>query len=155
MVSVFVIIYHTKKSNSPEIRYMSASYVINVNHLTEVVGFCDYVFVGYVKGMTGTRYDDSIPHTCYDVTVLNNIKGDLPLDTAVKVQKTGGLTKDSSQCFLMKGDSLPKTGGYYIFAVKNSNEDGLYTACGVHTTAFIDPVDIKMKFHLKGETVSF
>lgn len=143
IVSVFAIgTQITKNKKPPETKYISASYAFDINDLRKLVGCCSNVFVGYVEEMTGTSYDASLPRTCYDVTVVDNIKGELPLDSVVKVQKTGGLTKDSSAYVIFEDDSLPEAGNYYLFSVKFSEGDDFYVASGINTSALIDDVNI-------------
>ncbi|MGB8452487.1 MAG: hypothetical protein WCD89_09150 [Anaerocolumna sp.] len=68
--------------------------------------------------MTGTDYSSNFPETRYNVKVINNIKGELPLDTTVQVDKEGGISEDSS-CYILYGnDFLPEEGEYYIFNVR-------------------------------------
>lgn len=144
IASTLIFIVYNKNNEpaeTPVIDYVSPSYVIDVNNLSELVGFCSNVFVGYVEEMTGTNYDASIPRTCYDVTVIDNIKGELPINTKVQVQKSGGLTEDSSSYILFENDSMPSVGKYYIFTVKDSDGDGVYVASGPNTTALINDVD--------------
>lgn len=125
-----------------ETKYISHMYVVDMDKPEEVVGLCSNVFVGYVENMKDTTYRYDIPYTRYNVRVTKNIKGDLPLDTTVLVNKEGGISEDLSYNLLNENDSLPEVGKYYIFNVLERTEDGSYTAAGVNTTILIDDIDM-------------
>lgn len=123
-------------------KYISASYAVDMNSPEEVVGICSNVFVGYVEEKTDTYYISHFPYTRYHVKVIKNIKGDLPLDTTVYVNKEGGISEDSSCYVLYKNDFLPDEGGYYVFNVRERMEDGSYTASGVNTVILLNDIDM-------------
>ena len=105
------------------------SFSIDYSDLNAVVGDADYVFVGTVASEEGTVYKDAVtvetddgktrevsgPYTNYTVNVTKNIKGNLVTDTAIPIQKSGGLSEDGSQYFVYEGDELPVVGNEYIF----------------------------------------
>lgn len=126
-----------------ETKYMSACFVVNMDSPEEVVGFSDNVFVGYVEEMTDTYYSHGFPYTRYSVNVINNIKGELPLDTTVCVNKAGGISEDSSCYILYENDFLPDVGRCYIFTVNKTLEGDSYTASGMNTTVLIDDIDMQ------------
>lgn len=125
-----------------ETKYLSPSYVVDMDKPEEVIGICNNVFVGYVESMKDTYYISDLPYTRYNVRVIKNIKGDLPLDTTVLVNKEGGVSEDLSYNILFENDSLPDEGKYYIFNVRERTEDGSYTASGMNTTILIDDIDM-------------
>lgn len=135
----------SKKSDvtNLETKYLSPFYAVDMDNPEEVVGFCTNVFVGYVEEMTDTYYISNIPYTRYDVRVINNIKGELPLDTTVQVNKEGGISEDLSYYMLIENDFLPSEGEYYIFNVRERIEDGSYTASGVNTAVLINDIDMQ------------
>ena len=49
------------------------------------------------------------------MNVTKNIKGNLVTDTAIPIQKSGGLSEDGSQYFVYEDDELPVVGNEYIF----------------------------------------
>ena len=63
----------------------------------------------------GKTREVSGPYTNYTVNVTKNIKGNLVTDTAIPIQKSGGLSEDGSQYFVYEGDELPVVGNEYIF----------------------------------------
>ena len=102
-----------KPSTSDEIKtsYLRGTFSIDYSDLNAVVGDADYVFVGTVASEEGTVYKDAVtvetddgktrevsgPYTNYTVNVTKNIKGNLVTDTAIPIQKSGGLSEDGSQ----------------------------------------------------------
>lgn len=120
-----------KPSTSDEIKtsYLRGTFSIDYSDLNAVVGDADYVFVGTVASEEATVYKDAVtvetddgktrevsgPYTNYTVNVTKNIKGNLVTDTAIPIQKSGGLSEDGSQYFVYEGDELPVVGNEYIF----------------------------------------
>lgn len=148
--STFLIIamsfYRYSKKNditNLDITYVSASYAVDMTNPKEVVGLCSNVFVGYIEEMTETYYISDFPYTRYNVKVISNIKGELPLDTTVRINKEGGIAKDESSYIFLQNDSLPEEGKYYIFNVRKRIEDDSYTASGINTVILIDDVNIQ------------
>jgi hypothetical protein len=137
-----------------ETKYVSVCYVVDMNVPEQVVGLSSNVFIGYVKEMTDTCYISNFPYTRYDVKVIDNIKGELPLDTTVCVNKEGGISEDSSCYLLFENDFLPDEGNYYIFNVRERIEDGSYTASGINTVVLIDDIDISNSLNSKQELVN-
>ncbi len=133
----------TNDVKSLDTKYMSACYVVDMNSPEEVVGLCSNVFVGYVEQMTDTYYDNHFPYTRYNVKVIKNIKGDLPLDTTVHVNKEGGISEDSSCYVLYENDFLPDEGKYYVFNVRERKEDSSYTASGINTAILLNDIDMQ------------
>ena len=104
-----------KPSTSDEIKtsYLRGTFSIDYSDLNAVVGDADYVFVGTVASEEGTVYKDAVtvetddgktrevsgPYTNYTVNVTKNIKGNLVTDTAIPIQKSGGLSEDGSLFF--------------------------------------------------------
>lgn len=122
--------------------YLHASFDINVDNSKEVVGFADYVFVGFVEEMTGTDYKFPVtketedgpkelksPYTNYSIKVLDNIKGNLKKDVSIPLQKSGGLSEDKSTYFLFEDDSLPQKGKVYVFTA-TAEQDGSLLVSG-------------------------
>ncbi len=108
--------------------YLHGSFRIDVYDQSALVGDADYVFAGRVEEQTDTEYKFSVvgetsdgpvelssPYTNYSVTVLKNIKGELIQDSAIPVQKAGGLEKDKSTSFVYEDDVLPEAGEIYVF----------------------------------------
>ncbi|MDR2525119.1 MAG: hypothetical protein LBC83_02830 [Oscillospiraceae bacterium] len=113
------------------------SYVININNAEEVAGFVDYVFVGRVEKQMDARYEDvferesedgektlvGAPYTLYEVTVLENLKGNLKVNEPIRIEKEGGISMDGKFLSVAEGDSLPEEGSLFVFAV-SAGADG-------------------------------
>ncbi len=126
------------KSGEVPTSYLHASFDINVDNPKEVVGFADYVFVGFVEEMTGTDYKFPVtketedgpkeltsPYTNYSIKVLDNIKGNLQKDVSIPIQKSGGLSEDKSIYLLYEDDSLPQKGKAYVFTAATQPDGSL------------------------------
>lgn len=125
------------------VNYLRNSYIIDVNNPAELVGDADYVFVARVDNLTGTTYrfpsmviDDNgkdtevtTPFTNYQVTIIQNIKGELVSDRPISLQKKGGISKDKKMYTLPEGDFLPEEGKIYIFFAY-AQEDGSLLVSG-------------------------
>jgi len=109
--------------------------IINYNIPEQVVGLADYVFIGYVEEELDTEYRipeddvDGAPLTSYSVTVVENMKGVLTQETAVEIQKLGGIAKNGKYISLMEDDFLLEVGELYLFSEEGWDNGLLY--CGV------------------------
>lgn len=133
----------TSNVKSLDTQYISPSYVVDMNNPKEVVGSSSNVFIGYIEEMTDTYYISNLPYTRYNVKVINNIKGELPIDSTVRVNKEGGISENSSYYILLENDFLPDEGEYYIFNVRERSEDGSYTASGINSVVLINDIDMQ------------
>ncbi|WP_249595677.1 cell surface protein [Peribacillus frigoritolerans] len=115
---------------------MDGTFAVDVDDRNETVGDADYVFIGRVDEDVDTLYKDpvtietsdgakevSTPYTNYQVTVLQNIKGDLVTDTSIPIQKAGGINEDGSSVVLYEDDTLPEEGKSYVF-LAYAQDDG-------------------------------
>ncbi|MDF2801142.1 MAG: putative rane protein [Anaerocolumna sp.] len=121
--------------------YVHPIYIIDMSKPEEVVGLATNVFIGYIEEIIDTSYDWSIPYTHYNVKVINNIKGELPVDSIIKINKEGGISKDLSHYILHENDSLPNVNEYYVFNVIET-EDNSYVASGINMIVPIDEINI-------------
>ena len=139
--------------NKIKTSYLRGSFSIDYNNLNEVVGDADYVFLGtianeegtvykytsIIEREDGTTYEVSSPYTNYSVNVLENIKGHLVTDTAIPIQKAGGLSKDGTEYYIYEGDFLPTVGNSYIFFAY-AQPDGSLLISGPVSNISIDNV---------------
>lgn len=78
--------------------------------------------------MEGTEYKDPVtvetadgskevsdPYTNYRVSVVENIKGELKTDSAIPLQKQGGVSQDNKSVVLFEEDVLPAQGETFVF----------------------------------------
>ena len=117
------------------IRYMNASYAIDIENPKEVVGFGDYVFVAKINEEIETEYRDVVefkgktiatPYTVYSVTVIDNLKGKIKRNTPIEFEKFGGINMDNKSISLLDGDELLEEGKYYIL-VASAESNGKLT----------------------------
>lgn len=126
-------------------------FAIDTNDPHQLVGFADYYFVAEVINQVGTNHKDPIilegekemafPYTNYKVKVLNNIKGELPLDEEIVVTKAGGVSRDG-ETFLYEGDALLEEGKTYIITA-SVQEDGSLLISGPNSSKEYDPASIE------------
>lgn len=105
----------SKITDNIPINYIDGVNAFDASNLSEVVGFCDYVFVGKVNSELGNVYNSIFPKTQYNVTVIDDIKGNLSSYGEVTINKVGGLSEDKSEIILSENDFLPEQGEIYIF----------------------------------------
>jgi hypothetical protein len=116
--------------------------VIDIDDPREVSGFVDFVFVGKVEKENGIKYEavynretvsgaktTGNPYTGYDITVMENVKGDLKTNDTMLFWKSGGLSMDGKYITLQEEDFLPEAGQVYMFYA-NAWEDGTLRILG-------------------------
>lgn len=127
------------------------SFSIDVDDPATTVGDADYVFIGYVDSLEGTTYkhrvtletadgsrEVSSPYTDFQVTVIENIKGELVTDTSLPVQKSGGVSEDGSSLVLYEDDVLPEVGFTYVFLAYGQRDDGSLLVSGPNSSPAIE-----------------
>lgn len=112
--------------------------IFDTSDKAQYVGYSDYVFVGKVEKITyGGRYSGntyypggsifsgkaSTPYTEYEVSVLQNIKGQLKTDSTVSVKKHAGINTGTNTLTILPGDIMPVEGEEYVFLTR-ATEDG-------------------------------
>ena len=122
------------------INYVYPSYAYTFATPEETVGIADYVFVAKVNSIKRTDYrnpvtkevvaDGSVtkttydPYTIYDITVIENIKGELIKNENIELEQRGGLEKDGKSYTFMENMGLLNVGEYYIILALASDTDG-------------------------------
>jgi hypothetical protein len=109
-----------------DVKYYTASFVIDETDLTQVTTYASYVFIAKVISYDKTEYlngDAELPLTFYSVQVLENIKGNLITDENIELKKAGGLIKNSTKFSICQDDILPEQGGTYLFAAVIFDDD--------------------------------
>ena len=151
-IAVFFIFF--KPNTSIDTVYSQSSYVIDVEDLSAMAGFADYVFVGTVLSNAGTHYNNGIapsekddhifalPYTDYVVKVIENIKGSLKTDTELKITKSGGLSEKGDSVYIPENDVLPEEGRIYVFFA-NANVDGGILVSGMNSNLEIADALVK------------
>ncbi|MFJ7467253.1 cell surface protein [Peribacillus frigoritolerans] len=131
---------------------MDGTFAVDVDDPNETVGDADYVFIGRVDEDVDTLYKDpvtiktsdgtkevSTPYTNYQVTVLQNIKGDLVTDTSIPIQKAGGINEDGSSVVLYEDDALPEEGQSYVF-LAYAQDDGSLLVSGPNSNEYVEGI---------------
>ncbi|MBL3641714.1 cell surface protein [Bacillus sp. RHFB] len=131
---------------------MDGTFAVDVDDPNETVGDADYVFIGRVDEDVDTLYKDpvtietsdgakevSTPYTNYQVTVLQNIKGDLVTDTSIPIQKAGGINEDGSSVVLYEDDTLPEEGKSYVF-LAYAQDDGSLLVSGPNSNEYVEGI---------------
>ncbi|MGE7903314.1 hypothetical protein ACQKNS_02755 [Peribacillus sp. NPDC094092] len=77
------------------------------------------------------------PYTNNLITVIENIKGKLKKNTAIPMQKSGGITEEKDMYILYEDDFLPEEGKFYIFNTYNQ-PDGSILINGPNSNLEID-----------------
>ena len=130
-------------------------YAIDIDDPAEAAGVADHVFVGVVaaKGATEYRTDGcppafaretdftGNPYTPYEITVLENLKGDLKTGITVPVLKKGGPAEDGKSMSLCPGDFLPEEGQTLILYVHVRDDGTLEIFTGKNNPKLLDAAD--------------
>lgn len=125
-----------KNNTSLKLVPVSYSYVIDIDNPSEISGHVDLVFVGRVEKQKDVVYENifdretengtkttGTPYTNYDITVLENLKGNLKSNETVPILKEGGVSMDGKHLILGEGDFMPKKGDVCVFFI-SVQEDG-------------------------------
>ena len=94
----------------------------DLKNTTQVVDFSDHVFVGVVEKYIRTNTGD-FPETIYLVRVVENLKGELEINSKVEVTKVGGLNASNRRYVLFSDDILPRVGATYIFSARSTEDE--------------------------------
>lgn len=78
----------------------------------KAVGAVDYVFVAKINSIKKILYRDYEPYTVYDITILENIKGNLLTD--ITLTQMGGISKSKKEYILPSDTKLLKQGKTYL-----------------------------------------
>jgi hypothetical protein len=113
-----------------------ADYLIDIDNPSVVAGFVDFVFVGKVEKQNGVKYESvstretengsktsGRPYTSYDITVLENLKGNLKPNDTLVLWKAGGISMDGKYISIEEDDFLPSAGDVCVFYA-TAEEDG-------------------------------
>ncbi len=147
IVGVSSLLYFGKE---PKINYIHQDSAINLDDPYILVGSKDYVFVcqvlevyDYVREKESRNFPESIQDgtDCYtecQIRILENIKGNLPLNQPLTCYKPGGyISKWKNLVSLYEYDIPVEKGGYYIFTGL-ALEDGTLVCGGYNGTAALE-----------------
>ncbi len=105
----------------------------------KAVGVCEYVFVAKIDKILRTEYKNEIemetglnqyttvsdPYTIYQITVVQNIKGNMVTNEPIEYMQYGGLNKDGKSYNFFEGCSLFNVGEYYILISSPFEDNGI------------------------------
>jgi len=127
-------------NNNLPIDYYAASYAYSLATPEKAIGGTDYTFIAKVNGIVRTEYRHPVevpdspdgsrtkivydPYTIYDVTVIENIRGNLIKTKNIEIEQAGGLNKDGKYYIFPENTGLLNIGEYYIFSTLSSIIDG-------------------------------
>lgn len=91
----------------------------------------DYIFIAKINSILRTEYRNHVevevglgqtiiekdPYTIYDITVIENLKGNLITDTSIEFVQYGGINEDGTSYSLLENSSLLNIGEYYLLMV--------------------------------------
>ena len=128
---------------------MCIDYVFDVSDIEKNAGWADYIFVAEVNKVRGVRYSDvwlserlylhSEPRTEYEITVKQNLKGNLKTDEPITLFKGEGVYLHHKLTNLYQGDMLPDEGHCYLI-LASAGEDGEIYTHGNHGNDYLCPV---------------
>ena len=154
---LFVVWFNYKPSKITYFKGCIES-AIDINNLQELIGVNDYVFVGYVEEIYDYNHDRFFhnfpeiidyyggPFTECRVTVMECIKGNIPVGETLSYYKVGGVTGlrtsiylDVEEDYIEQGyaDYYPEEGKYYIFRGM-AHPDGTITGGGTFSTDLLE-----------------
>lgn len=161
--SLILVLTFTSCGKEESSEQTTEDFAVDTRDPHELVGFADYYFVAEVISQIDTEYRDPIiieggkeitfPYTNYKVKVLNNIKGELPLDEEIVVTKAGGVSQDGEP-FLYEGDALLEESKTYIITA-SAQEDGSLLISGPNSSKEYDPKNIEKYQDIYDNEVKF
>lgn len=156
LFSLFIVLVSvscSKESDKKEIKisHINATFAVDVDSPYELVGFSDYYFICEIISQKDTEYRDPItietendseevssPYTNYEVKVIKNIKGDLPLDENITITKAGGVA-ENGDLILYENDSLLETGKFYSITA-SAQPDGSLLVSGPNSSQIFESI---------------
>lgn len=133
-IPIFTIIFFNNKEDNLKtykglpVTYESASYRYDTTNPKIAVGVSDYVYIAKVNKILKTDYRNPIevsdgligkktvtdPYTIYEIEVIKNIKGNLPLNKKLNLVQYGGINEDEKSYTFLEGGYLLENNTYYL-----------------------------------------
>ncbi len=102
----------------PEYQEIASSYAFDVSDINKIMENIDCSFVALIEKELRTDYDNwAMPTTIYAVKVMENIKGELPVNRTIEIAKYGGLSEDKKTYFANSDDVSLEIGKLYVMNV--------------------------------------
>lgn len=129
-LSIAIIIYGNKENEKLPVYWSSATWMYDTSTPETAIGISNYAFVAKIDKILRTEYKNPVevevtadgkttqtiydPHTIYELTVVDNIKGQLVTNKPIELMQYGGLNKDGKSYTLLANTELLIPGNYYI-----------------------------------------
>lgn len=145
-----ILLFLYSVNQSPKTFDTSGISVINANILEERIGLADYVFIGYVdsKGDSFEKFK-GMPLTSYNITVVENIKGNIKKNSSLDMLKDGGVTDDGKYLIINENDFMPETGEYYLFIAAGQSDGNILITSQEEFSNYDSKSDIKSSSEYK------
>lgn len=107
----------------------SAMWLYDTSTPEKAMGISDYAFVAKINKVLKTEYKNSVmletslngknktvydPYTVYEITIIENIKGEIITNKPIELMQYGGLNYDGKSYTLLENSELLIPGNYYI-----------------------------------------
>lgn len=129
-------------------------FAVNTDDQRALVGFADHYFIATVKATERTDYRNEVsvesnggrtrsisePYTTYTVSVVRNVKGELPTGRDIQVTKAGGVSKDGKSVVVYEDDALLEAGATYAL-LASVQPDGSLLIAGPNSSERIGEAD--------------
>ena len=153
IVSISVVIFNINKPSKTYEDYnekyghlprneVFTDYVVNMGNTEIVVDFYPYVFIAKVNKIIGTDYREPIeieitpdgsvtetiykPYTLYDISVIENIKGEIIKNENIIIEQAGGVSQNHDYIDFSKNEEFLRENYYYILLPYSPTDtDGL------------------------------
>lgn len=146
LISIILLVFNnivlTDRSNSRElpIYYTHSTYLHDTGTPEAAITVADYAFIAKINNIERTEYRHPVeielnadgsrtktiysPYTIYNITVIENIKGNLTTEKNIELEQVGGLDKGSNFYTFPEGTGLLNIGEYYILLAYAPFENG-------------------------------
>lgn len=137
--SILVLIKNDNNKELPIYR-SSATYLHDTSTPENAIGDAAYAFIAKINGINRTEYRNPVqmetdaagtksktvygPYTIYDITVIENLKGNLVLNQSIELEQMGGIGENKEAYYFPEGTNLLNIGEYYIILAYAPFENG-------------------------------
>ena len=117
-----IILVKLNMNKDIKVNYHPVLNMYDMSTPEKAVGSVDYVFVAKINSIKETLYSDSEPYTVYNITVLENIKGNLSTD--ITLTQMGGISKNKKEYILPSDTELLTEGKTYLILAYVPEQNG-------------------------------
>ena len=96
------------------------SKIYDTSTIFNAIKYSDYAFIARVNFLKTTeyKYDDKLPYTIYDISVIKNISGELIYSNNIELIQYGGINYDEKSYIFAKNERYLNEGHYYFFTTQ-------------------------------------